>query len=487
MLLGGLDIGTTGCKLTVYDDKGRWITNEYQEYEIERNSGEHEIHADLIWDSVCRVIKETARKAPELCAIGVTSFGETFVMMDENDKILGPSMLYTDPRGEEEIALLKNRLPEEQLINRSGTKPNHTYSIGKIMWVKEHQNQLYRHVKKIFLIADFIVYRLSGTAVIDYSLAARTAAFDIRRLCFSEEILSAAGIDGTLFSKPVPTGSLAGNMKRELCKEFGFINDVKIIIGGHDQISAAVGAGAFSPGEAVDGTGTVECVTPVFDRVPADLALYENHYSVVPFVIPGTYVCYAYSYTGGAAVKWYRDTFHKGVKYETLNQTLPEEPTGILVLPHFAGAATPYMDSGSKAALLGITLETKDGDIYKAIMEGVTYEMRLNIEMLSQAGIRLGRLKATGGGAKSEEWLQIKADILGIPITALDAMEAGACGSSMMAGVALGLYADYYQAGKHFVRQKKTFFPDSSRQERYEVIYKRYQKLYRAVRPLMNE
>lgn len=486
MLLGGLDIGTTGCKLTVYDDQGRWITNAYREYEISRSCGRHEIDAGLIWDSVCQVIKETAQKAPELAAIGVTSFGETFVMLDEKDQILAPSMIYTDPRGEEEIARLKEIIPESRLIQITGAKPHHTYSLGKMMWMKEHQRELYQRTKRILLMADFIVYRLSGTAVIDDSLAARTAAFDIRRRCFSEEILQAAGIDPSLLSTPVPSGNLAGNMKENLQKAFGFSGSVKIIIAGQDQISAAVGAGVLEPGDTVDGTGTVECITPVFQEIPQDPAFYQHNYSVIPFVFPDTYVCYAYSYTGGAAIKWFRDTFREGTGYEVLNRSLPGQPTGILVLPHFAGAATPYMDNGSKAAILGITLETGLGDLYQAIMEGVTYEMRLNTELLSRFGIRPKCFRATGGGAKSEEWLQIKADILKTPITALDAMEAGACGSCMMSGVTLGLYSDYHQAKQFFVREKKTFLPNPSRQQTYEEIYQRYRQLYQTVRPLIN-
>lgn len=486
MFLGGLDIGTTGCKLTVYDDGGNWITNAYQEYEITRSSGAHEIDASVIWNGVCQVMKEAANEVPELAAVGVTSFGESFVMLDKEDRILFPTMLYTDSRGKEEIDLLKEHLSEKKLTEISGTKPHHTYSIGKIMWIKKHRPEIYKQVKRVFLIADFIVYRLTGQAMIDYSLAARTAAFDIRNLCFSQEIFDAAGLDISLMSKPVKMGTSAGPMKKELRKEFGFSNDVTVIIGGHDQISAAIGAGVLTPGEAVDGTGTVECITPVFEGIPQEEGMYESHYSVIPFLFDHTYVCYAYSYTGGAAVKWFRDTFRENTDYQKLDQNIPDRPTDILVLPHFAGAATPYMDSDSKAAFVGVTLETTAEELYKAVMEGVTYEIKMNLERLAQNGISPRYLKATGGGAKSEKWLQIKADILGIPIIATDAMEAGACGNCMMAGVSLGVFQNFAQAATVLIREKKTYLPDEKRHAQYQQRYKRYQQLYQAVRPLLD-
>ena len=133
-------------------------------------------------------------------------------------------------------------------------------------------------------------------------------------------------------------------------------------------------------GEAVDGMGTVECVTPVFDLIPKDKELYDNSYSVVPYVEDGKYVCYAFSFTGGAAAKWYRDNFTKDISYSELDSNVDDKVGEILCLPHFAGAATPYMDNASKAAFLGVTLETKKEDLYKAILEGVAYETLINLK-----------------------------------------------------------------------------------------------------------
>lgn len=486
MLIGGLDVGTTGCKLTTYDDKGNFVYNSYKEYEVSRKGGEHEIDAEAIFNAVCAVFADTAKKY-DLSAVGITTFGETFVALDENDNALLPSMLYTDPRGEDECKYLCDALGEDKIIHIAGVKPHQMYSLPKIMWIKNNRPEIFAKIKRIMLMEDYIVYKLTGTACIDYSLAARTMAFDIRNKCWSDEILNAADIDKNLLSAPVPAFNVAGGLKTEIALELGIKNIIKIINGAHDQVAAAVGSGVFEVGQAVDGTGTVECVTPVFDKIPENAVLYDEGYSVVPYVFDGTYVCYALSFTGGAVIKWFRDNMGGGKSYAELDDSVKGEPTEILVMPHFAGAANPYMDNGSKAAMVGLTLEHTNADIYKALMEGVTYEIMTNIEHLESFGINLKKLYATGGGASSDVWLQIKADILGRPVVALLAKEAGTCGTCMMTGVATGIYKDLYEAKKYFVKEKKTFVPNPDNSEKYKKYYQAYKKIYSSVRPIVNE
>ena len=486
MLLGGLDVGTTGCKLSVYDDKGNFVANSYKEYNASRKSGAHEINADEIFAAVCTVISDIA-KNHDIAAIGVTSFGESFAMLDENDKVLLPAMLYTDPRGEEEVKALCDKLGEDRLIHITGAKPHQMYSLPKVMWVKNNLPEVYAKVKKILLIEDFIVYKLSGKATMNYSLAARTMALDLRNLCWSKEIFDAAEVDESLFSTLVPAGNLAGEILPEVAEKLGLSKNTKIINSAHDQVATAVGCGVFEVGQAVDGTGTVECVTPVFDGIPENKALYEDGYSVVPHVFEGKYVCYAVNYTGGAAIKWFRDNLSVEKSYAKLDAAVGDAPTGILVMPHLAGAANPYMDISSKAAIVGLGIEHSGADVYKAMMEGVTYEIMLNIEHLANCGITPQKLYATGGGATSNVWMQIKADILGRDIASVTAKEVGACGTCMLVGVAIGLYKDLYEAKKYFVKEGKTLSPDKARAEIYAKYYGAYKKLYSAVRPIVEK
>ncbi len=486
MIITGLDVGTSGCKLTAYDEKGNWVYNSYREYEVKRMNSEHEIDADVIFAAVCEVIKDVYSKCG-ISAIGVTTFGETFVAIDKDDNVLLPSMLYTDPRGEDECVELCNALGEEKIAEISGVKPHQMYSLPKIMWIKKNRPEVYKKIKRILLIQDYIIYKLTGNAVIDYSLAARTMALDIQKKCWSDEIIEAAGIDKNLLSEVVPSFNVAGKVTDNIARKLGINPDITIVNGSHDQVAAAVGAGVFSPGQAVDGTGTVECVTPIFDRIPENFDLYNEGYSVVPYVFDNTYVCYALSFTGGAVIKWFKDNFTVNKTYGELDADVPDNATGILVMPHFAGAANPYMDNGSRASFIGLTLEHKSGDVYKALMEGVTYEMMVNIEHLEGFGIRPEKLYATGGGAASAIWLQLKADILNRPIIAIEAKEAGTCGTCMMVGVAVGVYKDLYEAKKYFVKEKGVYYPEANKVETYRKYFQAYKKIYGAVRHITEE
>ncbi len=497
MLIGGLDVGTTGTKLTVYDTCGCFVGNEYVEYDVSRQNGEDEIDVDVIFAAVCEVISKTAKNHPDLSAIGVTTFGETFAVLDENNKPLFPSMLYTDPRGEEESLYLCNALGNKKLRSITGVNPHQMYSLPKIMWLKNKKPEVFAKAKRILLMGDYIVYMLTGKAQIDYSLAARTMAFDIAQKKWSTEILKCAGVDESLLSVPVPTGTLAGSILKELAEKLGTSENLKIVTGCHDQIAAAVGAGVFESGQAVDGTGTVECVTPVFDGIPDNEAMYESGYSVVPYVFENKYVCYALSFAGGATLKWYRDCFAKYEKeqanktgenvYALLDKQVDSEPTDLLVLPHFAGAATPYMDTNSKGAIIGLTFEHTSADIYKAMMEGATYEIMMNLEHLQNFGINIRELYATGGGASSPVWLQIKADILGRPVTTLESPEVGACGICMLTAVAIGAIKDLNDAKKLFVKQNKTYYPRTENSAVYSKNFEAYKMIYNAVRPVIGK
>ena len=496
MKIAGLDIGTTGCKLTVFDEEGRDLGKAYRDYPVRRRVGGHEIDISALMDSVYAVIREMTAQYSDIGGIGVTSFGETFVMTDEAGTPLHTAMLYTDPRGAEECAELVEKLGADRIARISGLAPHEMYSVCKIMWLKKHQPEVYQAAKHIFLIGDYVAWHLTGAAQIDYSLATRSMAFDIGRLTWSEEILDAAGMDVSLLSSPVPTGTAAGCVTRAAAEKTGLNPACRIVTVSHDQVAAAAGAGAFDGETAVDGAGTVECLTPIYDSLPDIAVMSKGYFSVVPYVIPGKYVAYAFSYTGGALIQWCLNTFakaeaeeakKKGISVHTLleQQYEGQEPTGLLVLPHFAGAATPYMDTGSRGAILGLSAGTTLPEIYRACMEGVAYEMRLNYDALADSGIHFTKLHATGGGAKSRVWMQMKADILNLPITSLKTSDAGTVGSAMLTGVAVGVFRDLKEAAAVMVRQRETFDPDPRRHEQYMQIYERYRKVYQAVRPLM--
>ena len=326
MYIGGLDIGTTGCKLTVFDETGKQWHKSYHDYPVKRVSGAHEVDAGAVLEGVFQVIRDTAENCPDIAGIGITSFGETCVLTDESGSPLCPAMLYTDPRGSRQCRELCEKMGEKAIAGISGVRPHEMYSLPKIMWMKENEPEIYARTKHIFLMEDFVVFHLTGEAKIDYSLATRTMGFDIRKLAWSREIFGAAGVDTALMSEAVPSGTVAGGITKEAAAKTGLKEGTRIVCISHDQIAAAVGAGVFDSDTAVDGAGTVECITPVYDGIPDMEVMTGGNYAVIPYVIPGKYVCYAFSYTGGALIRWCTETLAGKEKEtaESLGMTVNE-------------------------------------------------------------------------------------------------------------------------------------------------------------------
>ena len=479
MYVGGLDIGTSGCKIVLYDEKGAFGGSYYKEYDVKRTSGLHEIDAEEIFASVCDILSQAAEQ--EIAAIAVTSFGETYTMLDEHDKPCAPSMLYTDPRGKDECLLLADTFGAEALAYKTGAAPHEMYSLPKIMWIKKHMPESFARAKHILLMQDYIVYMLSGVCQIDYSLAARTICFDLKKKCWDKELLEFCGIDEKLLSIPVPSGTIAKTIKPAIAEKLGLNPNLQIVSGCHDQIAAMTGANVFHCDEVMDGTGTVECVPVIMEEVPTDFSLYEKGYSIAPH-INGKYACYVLSYAGGATLKWFRDNICNK-PYEELNKMLKDEPSDLMIMPHFAGAATPYMDNASKAVVIGLTFEHGIADIYRALMEGTAYEIRVNLELLKNYGITPNMLIATGGGANSDVWLQIKADVTGIPVTALDGKEIGGAGTAFLAGRAISMYPDKMK----LFEERKRFYPNPETHAYYSKQFRKYQKIYNCAKEILND
>ena len=491
MSIAGIDIGTTGCKIAVYDKSGARF-HAYREYPAARSRSEHEVDPRAIWQAVKELIAEAAQAVPDMAGVGVSSFGESFALLDEHDEPLMDVMLYTDPRGVSECEEIKEALGAEFVAGITGMTTHAMYSLPKLLWVKRHRPELWEKVRCILLMQDFVVYMLTGVRQIDPSLASRTMALDIHQKTWSREMLNYAGIDPTLLSKPVPSGSVAGPVRESLRREWGLSPDFLVVSGCHDQVAAAVGSGVFERGVAVDGAGTTQCVTPVFPAVSDQRAMSAGGYAMVPFAAGDLYATYAFSFTGGALVKWFADRLAGNVRaeaekagksvYWVLERDMGEGPTGIFVLPHFAGAGTPYMDPGAKGVITGLTIEHSLSDLFKAVLEGIDYEMRVNVEALKRAGIQIERLHATGGGAKSGKWLQIKADVLGLPIVSLGDSEAGIIGSILLTGVATGAFQSLAEGAALFVKKLGTYLPDPARHAAYDECFKHYRELYGATR-----
>lgn len=497
MALIGLDIGTTGSKCTIFDTEGNVKTYSYREYSVlNAGQGHFELNPEEVWESVKYVIHSAVEnyEGEKITAICVSSFGEAGVPLDRDGKVLYNSFLYTDIRGTSQCNKLINELGLMQIMNLTGVHAHPMYTINKIMWIKENMPDVYKNIWKFMLFGDFILYRLGRVEAIDYSLASRTMAFNVTEKVWQSKIMDIAGIDSNIFSKAVQSGTIVGTVTKDVAMELGISNDIVLVTGGHDQVCAAIGGGIISQDIAINGIGTVECITPAFNKPLLNSSMLNNNFACVPHVVNNMYVTYAFNFTGGSLLKWYRDNFaraekmeaeRKGINvYSLLDSNAAKDPTDIIILPHFAGAGTPYMDTSSKGAIIGLSFDTDSSKLYRAMLEGVTYEMLYNIECLEKAGVNIKELRACGGGAKSDLWLQIKADIMGRKVSTLQVDEAGTLGTAMLAGVATGVFESIQSAVKNLVKIKKEYYPNNRNHQYYRENYKRYRRMYSAIKEI---
>lgn len=476
-----IDIGTTGCKCQLFTQNGEIVKYLFQEYDFLALDGYHYVDIHTI-EAKLREMITAVSKEYEISSICISSLGESFVLLDKDDNVLFYPMLYTDARGEREAEEIKACIGEENAFLITGVIPHSMYSLSKLLWIKNNYPDLFEKADKAMLICDYFGYLLTGKRVIDYALASRTGAFDIEKLCFSNPILSVFDIPVSLFSVPKRTGSIVGKVKNEWCE------NAVLVLGSHDQVCTALGAGVLQAGEAVDGMGTVECITTLFKDKPTNLEMGRQGYPCVPYAIDGLYCTYILNFSCGSTVNWLRKKIMHGYKgdekdfFTYIEKDMSNEPTEIITLPYFGGASTPFQDLNAKGAIINLTTQTTDAALYKSMMEGTAFEMRLNAEVVGGYGITVDSVVATGGGANSGKWMQIKADIQNIPVKILRSSEGGLCGCAMLQAAALGGVKDLQEAKDVFVQYKKEFLPSGEQHSAYETQYKKYEKLYKTLK-----
>ncbi len=495
MSLLGIDVGTTGCKAAAFSLDGECIASAYREYPmLHPGDGLAELDSVDVFTRIRQCVAEVARatSSDPITALSVSSMGEAMVPVSRDREILGNSILMVDLRGSEYVDRLRERIGQEEFyeINPNILGPN--YSLPKLLWVRDNQPDVWKRTWKFLNWGDLVPVLLGGEPVASHTLVNRTLLYDIRREDWSDRLLELTGLDREKLPRPVHSGTDAGTVSDAIADEFGLPRGVRMIVGGHDQGCNSLGAGIHEAGKAVCGMGTFECITPAYDHIPPTAEMLPRGLNVEHHVIPGLYVSFIFNQSG-SLVRWFRDTFASADRkllregediYDVLTAEMPADPTRLLVLPHFEITGTPDFVTDSAGVIAGLKNDTTRGEILKAIMEGATFYFVEGIDGLREVGIDMRELVATGGGAKSDAWLQIKADILGVPFVRPRITECTILGAAMLAGIATGALADPADATRRFVVRERVFEPDRARHERYREQHELYRRLYPALKDI---
>ncbi|MFO8079588.1 MAG: FGGY-family carbohydrate kinase, partial [Armatimonadota bacterium] len=424
----------------------------------------------------------------------ISALGEAFTPVTRDGQFLHNTIVSPDTRATGQTETLRERLGEERVFELTGMPLSPSFTLPKLMWMRDEMPAVHEKAWKYLLWPDAIHLKLGLTPRIDHSLAGRTMAFHVHSRGWSAEMLEAAGIDQEMLADPIGPGEIVGDLSADAAREVGLEPGCVVVAGGHDQPMNALGAGVVRPGMCVDGMGTVECITVAFDEPVLTEAMRVHNYGCYPHVVRDQYATIAYNYACGSLLRWWRDLFgaeaiaeaeRTGADvWDVILSDLPEGPSGLLWVPYFAGSGTPWLDPHAKGAIIGLTLDTGRKRLVKALLEGTCYELDLNIRALEEAGVPINRLRATGGGSRSDTWLQLKADITGKPVVRLNISESGCQAGAILGGVALGVWSDVREATDALVSEGEEFGPRAEMHERYAELRETYARTWPALREI---
>jgi xylulokinase len=496
MSLVGLDIGTTGCKAVAFSNDGKMLASAGREYPLLHPFvGAAELDPQRVWQYVKDTLTDINLqvKSDPVKAIAVSSQGESCVPLDREGNPLANIVVTFDNRTIEQADWWAENVGIKKIFALTGMPLHPMHTLSKMMWFKKHRQAVYERAWKFLCCEDYVIYKLTGTAALDPSLAARTMAFDVSSRRWSDEIISLAGVDKEKLADCFPSGTAVGQVKKDVAQDIRMKRKATVATGGHDQPCGALGSGVIVPGCAMNSTGSNDCILPVMEAVFLNERMLQSNYCCNPHVYGDLYCSIGFNLTGGLLVRWYRDNFaseqvrrarEQGKDpYEIIFAEMGTEIRDLFILPHFVGSGTPSLDARSRGAIVGLTLDVRKENICRAIVDSINYEMKLNIECLEKAGVVIDTVRAIGGGAKSEKWLQMKSDVFAKPVYSLQVSEAASLGAAILAGKSINIYSSIPEAVDQLVRTNRCFEPRRELTRQYDEKYQKYKELYKSLKP----
>lgn len=492
----GLDVGTTSCKAVVFDLEGNQKGYGFHEYGIIcKKPGWAEQDPEKVWDVIKLVISQAVKESGinnDIKAISLSVQGDAVIPVDRDIKPLHNALLGMDYRSVKQAEYCSDLIGGRDLFALTGMRAHPMNSITKILWFRDNAPQVYEKAFKFMTYADFILSRLGSECTIDYTMASRTMAFDLEKRVWSDSILSRLGMDASMLSKTVESGTIAGKINDHLAEELGLPKTVFLVTGGHDQTCAALGAGVIEENIALDSHGTAEVLSTAFDKPVLNDSMFNSYYPCYLHVKNDMFFTFSLNHIGGILLNWYRDNLgYEEVKeaevlgieaYKLIESKAPKGPSSVFVLPHFNGSGTPWCDLDSKGAILGLTMATTRHDIVKGIFDSLTYELKINIDTMRDSGIKINELRCAGGVAKSPFCMQIKADITGCRIATLKIREAACLGAAILAATAVHGYSSLNEGVNAAVSLKEIYLPDDKNGKFYNERYVIYKDIYKALK-----
>jgi xylulokinase len=467
----GLDVGTTGVKALALDEQGNVVASAEAGYSLSTpRPGWAEQDPEDWWRAAEQCLAQVG--VDDVAGIGLSGQMHGLVALDEADCVIRPAILWNDQRTATECAEIEDTLGLARLLELTGNRALPGFTAPKLLWLRRHEPDAFSRLRHVLLPKDYVRLRLTGDHAIDVADASGTLLLDVGARSWSAEMLGALEVDPawlpTVFESPRVSGRTAAG--------------IPVAAGAGDQAAGALGVGVVDPGAAsiVLGTSGV-----VFAALPAFRPDAEGRVHVFCHAVPGGWHAMGVMLSAAGSLQWFHDRLASGTSFDDL---LAEAAAwlpgveGLLFAPYLAGERTPHADPDARAAFTGLELRHDRGALCRAVLEGVAYGLRDSLELLRELGVAITVGRASGGGARSQLWLEIVASVLGVPLELTAVEEGAAYGAALLGGVAGGVFTDAREAVAQCVRVRGTVEPNPAWQKVYEEGYARFRRLYPALK-----
>lgn len=475
------DIGTTALKTALIDSDGRIAVSHNIEYAFSSpRPGWAELSPEVYWRAVVQstrsVLDWSGASASDLVAIGFSSQGQTFIPIDESGQELSDAIVWVDSRAREIAESWQAKwLPRAEFRRISGyPRLPVELTVFKIAWLAQNAPDVHK-AWKFLCLPDYLIYRMTGETATDRTMAQFTGLFDVRAQEWDLRLLEAAGITAGQLPEVLMPGSIAGHIRADIAVELGIPKGVPVCVGANDQLVGAVGAGNARPGIVSETTGTALAVVSTTEELLDDpSAIVGLHASSAYFAMP-------YANTSAIVLKWFRDICAPGADYTSFLagvEAIPAGCGGLTVLPHFSGTASPTFNADARGVIDGLTLSHTRQHLSRAVMESCACLLKECLSVVQGKNTSVQSVRSLGGAARSDLWLQIKADMLGLPVERPACSDAASLGAAMLAATGIGQFATVEEASDAWYRPIDVFEPDPKNYSVYDDVFKRYQSLY---------
>jgi xylulokinase len=484
----GVDVGTGGTRAVLIDRTGRLVASFASEHQAIRSEhiGWAEQEPDDWWraarEAIAGAMAASGSAGSEIEAVGLTGQMHGCVMLDRDGAVLRPALIWCDQRTQPQCDWLTEKIGFERLIELTCNPALPNFTLTKLLWVREHQPEIFARIAHVLCPKDYVRYRLTGEFAIDMQEASGTLLLDVANRRWSSEVAEAAGIPmewlPRLFEGPEVCARISGAGSGAT----GLVAGTPVVAGAGDQGAGAVGMGILTPGSVSATIGTSGVVfaatdSPIKDRL--------GRLHTFCHAAPGRWHVMGVTNGAGLSLRYFRDTFSPGSSYEELTTLAAEAPAGsdgLMWAPYLFGERTPHLDAEARAAFVGITASHARAHFVRAVLEGVAFSLQDTLTLFEELGIPVKSIRLGGGGARGALWRQIQADVYGQPVELLEAEEGGAFGAALLAGTGVGAWPDVESACAATVRVSETIAPMNA--DVMREAYKLYRRVYPALRTI---